>query len=176
MLFYASWHFLLIFKCVPNSHCTVFYQLTEQGSVDEGSKWSLASSLPHRRFNSLPHCHVASSQHQPEKGRWINGLNGTGHSLWNQSLAEQTLTCRNSGCCKAEQILRQLRYAPLGHCTQINAELIKMTMTFPGNALQCAHILHRQIKQDKAWTQYSLCKSVFSQIWFEDITWMLWER
>lgn len=142
--------------------------------MDEGSKWSLASSLHHRRFSSLPHCHVAISQHHPNSvPRKADGLIGTGHSLWNQALAEQTLTCCNSGCYKAEQILRQLQHAPL---YTYNAELIKMTMTSPGSVFQCFLILHIYIKPDEAWTQYYLFKRVFSRIWSEAKRWMLWER
>lgn len=45
--------------------------------------------------------------------RKADGLHGTIHSLWDLALADQMLTCRNSGCYKAEQNLKQWQNVPL---------------------------------------------------------------
>lgn len=55
-----------------------------------------------------------SGNTSPRKADGLMDLNGTGHNLWNQSLAEQTLTCRNSGWCKAEQIFKTIAVCAIG--------------------------------------------------------------
>ncbi|TNN03776.1 hypothetical protein fugu_000805 [Takifugu bimaculatus] len=62
------------------SRFTVLNRRAVSCGMDEGSQWSLVSSTYHQRFNCLPHCHVAVSQHHSdsassaactEKGRWF---------------------------------------------------------------------------------------------------------